>query len=107
MAAGLVSWKEKAERLARASKNLREKSAQVGERAVGAGAAVASGYGVGRAMKKWGDPVIPGTDIPYIPAIAGVTAVAGILGMAGRMSDVAAAAGSGGLAGYAAILGSK
>lgn len=103
----ITSWKDRATRLATSAKRAREQAAAIGERAVGAGAAVAAGYGTGVLVKKFGDKAIPNTEIPIIPAAAAVVALLGVAGAAGKMSDVATHAGAGALAGYAAIKASK
>lgn len=105
MAQSLTQWKAKAERLANSAKRAREASKEVGERGLGAVAAVGAGYGVGKFIKNYGDKPIPSTEIPAVPAVAAAVALAGVAGMAGNMSSFAAALGSGGLAGYAAIKG--
>lgn len=99
----LTEWRARANRLATSVKNIKIQSAEIGERALGGGAAVVAGYGVGILVKKGYDKPIPNTEIPVIPAAAAVLALAGVGGLAGKMSDLAVHVGSGALAGYAAI----
>lgn len=101
----IVEWRARAERLANSAKRAREASKEIGERTMGAVATVGAGWATGVAMRKWPNKVVPGTDIPILPAVAAVAAIAGAAGAAGNMSAFAAAVGSGSLGGFAAVKG--
>jgi hypothetical protein len=77
-------------------RTISQKTAEVGERAMGAGVTVASSWGTGYAYGRgWASRTIPGTDIPMVAAAGGLALLLGVSGFGGRASDMLCSVGQG------------
>lgn len=98
-------WMKRAQSYGNSLKRIREEGKDIGERGITALLTAGAGYGVGVAMREWGDPSIPGTEIPAIPMVSGVCLAASVLGVAGSMSSAGTGLFGGALGGWAAVKG--
>lgn len=88
-------------------KAITARTAEVGERTMGAGITVATSFGTGYAYGRgWGDKMIPGTQIPLLAAGGAAALILGVSGLGGKASDTLTHVGQGIVAGDLAIRGS-
>lgn len=100
MATGIVSYKDRAERLARSIGRYRQEAKEKAQLTISSIACVAGGAAAGAAQAKV--PMIPGTAIPTCMVAGGALVLIGLSGLVEELSDSVAALGAGMLAAEAA-----
>lgn len=105
MASGIVSYKDRAERLARTVGRYRAEAKEKAQLTISAIATVAGGAAAGAAQAK--APLIPGTAVPTAVAAGGALVLIGLSGLVEELSDSVAALGAGMLAAEAAAATNK
>ena len=88
-------------------KAMSERTAEMGERTMGAAVTVGVSFGTGYAYGRgWGERMIPGTQIPLLAAGGATALIFGVTGLGGKASDTLAHVGQGIVGADLAIRGS-